>query len=480
MVDDFKISNEKNIALLAGIISASFSMAQFLTSSFWGHCSDKYGRRNIIILGLVSNTTATLCFGLAQSYWLALLARLVSGLFNANLSVCKSILADVTNYTNRPLAFAFMEMAWGLGIISGPLLGGLLSDPSSHNEWFANIQFFKKYKYFLPCLCASVIGIMCLIAVLTAFEETCCMTDNYQFLLQTGPDDDIEQLGSRNRIRGASAQAPRLSTMHTAASSTFFLQTNQFSLSDIFGVLRRNISDHTDTSEAEVIWDAYAQGIEHEGGSRDEVEKTPFIRPLSIKTISSYAILCFQSIIFEEFFSLWCVAPKGKGLNLNTGDFGLILGLMGILNIFFQLLIFPMVAHRWKMFGIYQGSLLIFCFIWLGMPILAELRLLAHLNVYFMPLFIILLAFRRFAVVHAYTSVNIMVSLNSFQISLTAEEFHLGLVNGLAQTVSSLARATGNPILRKVHSSAVSYGQSRPGKILNSLLTKRCYFHFCF
>jgi MFS family permease len=101
MVRDFKIVDDENIGLFSGILSAAFSIAQFFSGTFWGNKSDKHGRRNVLIIGLVVNSLATLLFGLSTSFKFALISRLMSGLFNGNQGVCKSVLADVTDINNR-------------------------------------------------------------------------------------------------------------------------------------------------------------------------------------------------------------------------------------------------------------------------------------------------------------------------------------------------------------------------------------------
>ena len=56
-----------------GIVLASYTLGQFLFTPFLGAISDAYGRRPVLILGLVSNTVFLVAFGLATSLWMALL-----------------------------------------------------------------------------------------------------------------------------------------------------------------------------------------------------------------------------------------------------------------------------------------------------------------------------------------------------------------------------------------------------------------------
>ena len=77
-----------------GIVLASYTLGQFLLTPFLGAISDAYGRRPVLILGLVSNTVFLVTFGLATSLWMALLARFLAGAGNGNIAVAKAYIGD--------------------------------------------------------------------------------------------------------------------------------------------------------------------------------------------------------------------------------------------------------------------------------------------------------------------------------------------------------------------------------------------------
>ena len=63
-------------------------------------------------------------------------------------------------------------MAWNIGVILGPILGGVLSDPAgSYPEWFGNIQFFNRYPYAPPNILSALIVSIALIGVFLGLEE---------------------------------------------------------------------------------------------------------------------------------------------------------------------------------------------------------------------------------------------------------------------------------------------------------------------
>src|SRR6187402_3474512 len=67
-------------ASILGILVAAYSFAQFITSPFWGRASDRWGRRPMILFGLLSSAMAYILFGLSTAIWILFLSRLFQGL----------------------------------------------------------------------------------------------------------------------------------------------------------------------------------------------------------------------------------------------------------------------------------------------------------------------------------------------------------------------------------------------------------------
>ncbi|HVO34919.1 MAG TPA: MFS transporter, partial [Gemmatimonadales bacterium] len=74
-------------ALLVGILISSFSVAQLAVAPLWGRASDRYGRRPMILAGLVLSTVAYVIFAFAGSLWLLLASRVVQGMGGGTIGV---------------------------------------------------------------------------------------------------------------------------------------------------------------------------------------------------------------------------------------------------------------------------------------------------------------------------------------------------------------------------------------------------------
>jgi len=114
-------------ALTVGLLMTSFSLMQFLFAPFWGHLSDRIGRRPVILIGLLGSAVSYLLFGLATSLTLLFVARIAAGIAGANIPTAQAYMADMTTAENRAKGMGLVGAAFGLGFIFGPAIGGFLS-----------------------------------------------------------------------------------------------------------------------------------------------------------------------------------------------------------------------------------------------------------------------------------------------------------------------------------------------------------------
>jgi hypothetical protein len=155
-IDSFNVGGEKEVAKWAGIVSAVFFFAQFLTSLLWSSAAQKHGRRSVLLVSLIGNAASLILFGMSQNLPFAISVRLAQGLFNGAVGVAKGAIRDLTDETNEGRAMGQLGFAWGMGGIVGPLLGGILCNPVEKFPWlFKDSTWFKEYPYLLPCLVVS-------------------------------------------------------------------------------------------------------------------------------------------------------------------------------------------------------------------------------------------------------------------------------------------------------------------------------------
>jgi len=110
-----------------GWLIVSYAALQFLFAPVLGNLSDRYGRRPLLLISLVLYGINYLIAGLATTLWVLFIGRALTGIAGSTYSVANALIADVSPPEERAQNFGLLGMAFGLGFIFGPTIGGLLS-----------------------------------------------------------------------------------------------------------------------------------------------------------------------------------------------------------------------------------------------------------------------------------------------------------------------------------------------------------------
>jgi MFS family permease len=116
-----------------GVISASFSVMQFIFSPIWGRLSDRMGRRPIILISLAGEAVSYAIFAWASQMggemglYLLLGSRAFAGICGGNITVVQAAIADITPPEKRSASMGLIGAAFGLGFIFGPVIGALFA-----------------------------------------------------------------------------------------------------------------------------------------------------------------------------------------------------------------------------------------------------------------------------------------------------------------------------------------------------------------
>jgi MFS transporter, DHA1 family, tetracycline resistance protein len=113
-------------SVVYGLLLSIYAMMQFLCAPLLGALSDRFGRRPVILLALAGLGCDYVLLSLAPSVGWLVVGRLVAGIFGATFSPVGAYIADVSAPEKRAANFGLMGVAFGLGFIAGPALGGVL------------------------------------------------------------------------------------------------------------------------------------------------------------------------------------------------------------------------------------------------------------------------------------------------------------------------------------------------------------------
>ena len=159
------------VVLFGGVISSFFSILQFIFAPFWGAVSDRRGRRGVLLVTVSGTALGYLLWVVSGSFWLFLLSRIVSGAFSGNLSVATAAVADVTTREERSRAMGIVGAAFGLGLVTGPAIGGL----TAHFNLLQNHPAWARFginPFSIPAAIAFVLCLVNLFWIYRRFNET--------------------------------------------------------------------------------------------------------------------------------------------------------------------------------------------------------------------------------------------------------------------------------------------------------------------
>lgn len=111
-----------------GLLISCYALASFLTGPLWGRVSERIGRKPVLCVGLAGFSLAFVLFALGDTFWELVAARTLGGLLaGAAQPAIFAFAADVSTPERRSAAMGMVGAAIGIGVVTGPVLGGLLA-----------------------------------------------------------------------------------------------------------------------------------------------------------------------------------------------------------------------------------------------------------------------------------------------------------------------------------------------------------------
>ncbi len=135
-----------------------YAICAGLCAPYWGRLSDRIGRKPVIMICLAGAALSYVMLGLASELWMIYAARGFAGLMAGNFGVGSAMMADITTPKNRAKGMGMIGAAFGLGLVLGPLLGGLLSSGGT--------------SFVLPCIVAGGMSVMAIFAAAIFLPES--------------------------------------------------------------------------------------------------------------------------------------------------------------------------------------------------------------------------------------------------------------------------------------------------------------------
>ena len=173
-------------AIYGGWLSFVYAAMQFVFGPIMGNLSDRFGRRPVLLAALAVYAISYTVMGLAPTLAWLFVARVVAGITGASFSVAYAYIADITPPEKRAQNFGLIGVAFGLGFIIGPALGGIVGD-----------MFGTRAPFFLS---AALAALNCIFGAFVLSESLPRARRRAFSLTRSNAVTALKELGHQNRI----------------------------------------------------------------------------------------------------------------------------------------------------------------------------------------------------------------------------------------------------------------------------------------
>ncbi len=118
------------------MLLASYFIAQFIAAPFIGKLSDRFGRIPVLIISQLGTVLSFIMLGFAGGVVMLFAARILDGITGGNVIVVQAYITDVSPRAKRTQSLSLVWMAFGLGYILGPAIGGFVAAAFSEQASF--------------------------------------------------------------------------------------------------------------------------------------------------------------------------------------------------------------------------------------------------------------------------------------------------------------------------------------------------------
>ncbi|KAJ7627078.1 MFS general substrate transporter, partial [Roridomyces roridus] len=250
------------------------------------------------LLGPLGLTFSLIGFGWSKTFLSLLIFRCAQGVFNGNIGVVKTVMAEISDSSNLVQIMAFSPVSWNSGSTLGPIIGGLLAEPAK--QWpdtFGKIRILREYPYLLPCATVALLSFVFFLIGLVGLKESSPV------------------ILARNR------RAKRISPEPS--------------------------SDTALISGAAPTYGAIAPSVEVSDVDEDIPSLRELLVPRLVIPLINYGFFCFSQTAYQVLLPLmYSTSIPNGGLGLSPYQIGVTRGIWGVTNSCFQIFVVPRVFRR--------------------------------------------------------------------------------------------------------------------------------------
>ena len=159
------------VVLFGGILSFIYSLLQFLIAPLTGTLSDKFGRKPVLFICLAGIAISNLLWIFSGSFELFFWSRILGGIMGSNITTATAVVADITSPKTRSKGMAIIGIAFGIGFIIGPTLGGISAQLNLLN-YFPSLETYGINPFSVSAFISFIMSMLSLHFVFWNYKET--------------------------------------------------------------------------------------------------------------------------------------------------------------------------------------------------------------------------------------------------------------------------------------------------------------------
>lgn len=127
LIEQLNGGNLSDASRIGGWLTFAYAIMQFFFSPVLGGLSDRYGRRPVLLISLFGLGIDYIFMALAPTLAWLFVGRFIAGICGASFTTASAYIADISEPEKKAQNFGLIGVAFGLGFIIGPVIGGLFS-----------------------------------------------------------------------------------------------------------------------------------------------------------------------------------------------------------------------------------------------------------------------------------------------------------------------------------------------------------------
>ncbi|KAK2747124.1 hypothetical protein FQN57_002381 [Myotisia sp. PD_48] len=411
-----EVVSEDQVGIFVGTIASCFALAQFSTNFFWGWLSDHIGRKPVILLGTILTAACFLAFGFCKTLWQAIIVQLLMGAVNGNQGVVSTCLGEITDRTNQSRAFTYLPVIYGIGSITGPLLGGSLVSKSGMG---------KDYPYLAPNMASAAILIVDFIVTAIYLEES------------------VESARIVPRIYRKFRQMFTWLWQFTSSTRPTYLRNDSEADYYRHPINQRARRESITHSESDSDSDSTITPLFHDRPASEVLHRDEIFNRDMILLLISYLIFSFSNVSFNSLYPVFARAKPPMGRDFKPEEIGISLSFAGAVTILFQVCIFGKLRDKMGNKWSYRAGLAGFALAFILMPFVGYKGTGDASGRFSRPNIILAIEVCMVLLIKTVATVGGLTSALLLITNSAPNHAVLGSLNGLAQTLSAAGRAIG-------------------------------------